>query len=81
MAGLLARLRDARTRGDVAVACMGGVGRTGPVAACALVEAGIRPKDAIAHVRLVRHPGAVETETQRDFVNSYARWLVGKRLA
>jgi protein-tyrosine phosphatase len=81
MANLLVRLRDARARGDVAVACMGGVGRTGTVAACALVEAGISPDDAIAQVRRVRHPGAVETRAQRDFVNSYARWLVGERRA
>jgi len=78
MAGLLERLRDARMSGDVAVACMGGVGRTGTVAACALVEAGLNPADAIAEVRQLRHPGAVETNAQRDFVSAYARWRTRK---
>jgi protein-tyrosine phosphatase len=73
MASLLAELRAARREGDVAVACMGGVGRTGTVAACALVEAGMSAEAAIRHVRRVRHPDAVETAGQRAFVRRYAR--------
>lgn len=68
-------LHDARVgsaAGNVAVACMGGVGRTGMVAACALVSAGLTPADAIAHVRRIRHPEAVETAAQAVFVASYA---------
>jgi protein-tyrosine phosphatase len=60
-----------REAGNVAVACMGGVGRTGLVVACALVRAGWDPADAIREVRRVRHPTAVETPVQEAFVLSY----------
>lgn len=73
MAALLREIGEARQRTDVAVACMGGVGRTGTVVACALVEAGWEPRAAIAEVRRVRHPGAVETSEQEAFVEAYAR--------
>jgi protein-tyrosine phosphatase len=62
-----------RASGDVAVACMGGVGRSGTVAACALVRAGHAPAEAIALVRSLRHPTAIETPAQEQFVNRYAR--------
>jgi protein-tyrosine phosphatase len=70
---ILAVVGDARARGDVAVACMGGVGRTGMVVACALVAAGHRADIAIQRVRQVRHPEAVETEEQVRFVDAYER--------
>jgi protein-tyrosine phosphatase len=73
MDAMLTWLDAAREAGDAAVACMGGVGRTGTVAACALVTAGWSPDDAIAHVRRVRHPTAVETDEQVAFVRAYAR--------
>ncbi len=69
---ILAWLGRARRDGDVAVACMGGVGRTGTIAACALVEAGWDADDAIAEVRRVRHPTAVETPAQEAFVRAFA---------
>jgi protein-tyrosine phosphatase len=59
--------------GDVAVACMGGVGRTGMVVACALVRAGRTPAESVARVRSLRHPTAVETAAQERFVERYAR--------
>ena len=62
-----------RDSADVAVACMGGVGRTGTVAACALVAAGWEADAAIARVRELRHPMAVETEAQERFVQTYWR--------
>jgi protein-tyrosine phosphatase len=68
---ILASIAAAREAGDVAVACMGGVGRTGTVVACALVAAGWDPDAAIARVRQVRHPAAVETTAQREFVRSF----------
>jgi len=69
---ILGEIRDGRRIGDVAVACMGGVGRSGTVAACALLGAGITPEVAIAMVRAVRHPTAVETAEQERFVRSFA---------
>jgi protein-tyrosine phosphatase len=69
---LLAVVDDRRARTDVVVACMGGVGRSGTIAACALVAAGRTPDQAIAHLRAVRHPTAVETAAQEAFVATYA---------
>lgn len=69
---IMAEIRDGRRDGNVAVACMGGVGRTGTVAACALVQAGLSPDHAIATVRTVRHPLAVETAAQERFVAAFA---------
>lgn len=67
-----ADIHAGRERGDVAVACMGGVGRTGTVAACALARAGLGADAAIGRVRAVRHPEAVETAAQERFVRDYA---------
>ena len=71
MDGILDEIDEARAVGDVAVACMGGVGRTGMVAACALIRAGHPADQAIARVREVRHPMAVETRAQERFVRAY----------
>ncbi len=75
MARILSEIREARRGADVAVACMGGVGRTGTVVACALVRAGLSPSAAIATVRAVRHPQAVETDAQERFVEAFAAAL------
>ena len=69
---ILGEIREARATGNVAVACRGGVGRTGTVAACALVDGGMTPDEAIGLVRAVRHPTAVETAEQERFVRSFA---------
>ena len=74
---ILEVIAEARATGDVAVACMGGVGRTGTVAACALVAAGLSAAAAIDVVRGVRHPTAVETQEQEAFVRAYARHRSG----
>lgn len=73
MDAILDDIDAGRRRRKVAVACMGGVGRTGTVAACLLVRAGRTPRDAIERVRAVRHPTAVETPEQERFVRAYAR--------
>ena len=73
MHAILASIRSGRARGDVAVACMGGVGRSGTVAACALVAAGWDADRAVARVRELRHPTAVETTVQMDFVRKFHR--------
>jgi protein-tyrosine phosphatase len=75
MTAILQSIDRARVDGDVAVACMGGVGRTGTVAACALVAAGWTAADAIAEVRRVRHPTAVETDEQVTFVGTFAAFV------
>lgn len=75
---MLDALGAARARGDAAVACMGGVGRTGTVAACALVRAGMGADAAIARVRAVRHPSAVETDAQVAFVHAYQRHVADR---
>lgn len=79
MDAILAEIDRRRERTDVAIACMGGVGRTGTVAACALVAAGWAPAAAIAEVRRVRHPTAVETAEQEAFVDAFARHRGGAR--
>ena len=78
MDAILAAIGDARQAANVAVACMGGVGRTGVVAASALVAAGWSAADAIDRVRAVRHPEAVETPAQEAFVRAYERHMAGR---
>lgn len=72
MDGILDQVRSGRAAGNVAIACMGGVGRSGTVAACALIAAGRSAADAITQVRRIRHPQAVETAAQAAFVAAYA---------
>ncbi|MCK8515000.1 dual specificity protein phosphatase family protein [Methylonatrum kenyense] len=54
--------------GRILVHCLGGLGRTGTVAARILVETGVMPNDAIHRVRSAR-PGAIERETQAHYVD------------
>lgn len=58
-----------RRGGGVVVHCRGGLGRTGLVVACLLVELGMRSEEAIAQVRAVR-PGAIETWEQEEYVRA-----------
>jgi protein-tyrosine phosphatase/nicotinamidase-related amidase len=56
----------------VLVHCIGGLGRTGTVAACYLKKfSGLNGKDAIEIVRESRSPRAVENEKQESFVIEY----------
>ena len=52
---------------------MGGLGRSGLLASCVLVDGGLSAEDAIREVREARDPRAVETRDQEDFVGRYAR--------
>lgn len=64
---------DALRAGRTVVAhCMGGLGRSGLVAACCLVAVGLSPPDAVAAVRRARGPRAVETTEQERFVATFA---------
>jgi protein-tyrosine phosphatase len=51
---------------------MGGLGRSGTVAACFLIGAGMSADEAIAAVRTARGPRALETAAQENFVVTFA---------
>ena len=72
-ADLVDEILASMSRGNtVVVHCRGGLGRSGTIAACCLVTRGRPPADAIRLVRKAR-PGAVEAESQEEFVNRFAR--------
>jgi protein-tyrosine phosphatase/nicotinamidase-related amidase len=72
-ADLVGWCRDGLGQGEsVVVTCMGGLGRSGMVAACTLVDAGLAPAEAIASVRAARGPRALETSGQEAFVSTFA---------
>jgi protein-tyrosine phosphatase len=58
-------------RERVEVACMGGRGRTGTALACIAVLDGVPADQAVDYVRRHYHPGAVETQAQRQFVAEF----------
>ena len=58
-----------RRGGKICLHCMGGLGRSGLVAARLLVELGKTPVKAIAAVRAAR-PGAIETREQEDYIRA-----------
>ncbi|MFN8625176.1 MAG: protein tyrosine phosphatase [Candidatus Binatia bacterium] len=58
----------------VAIHCLGGLGRTGTIAGCFLVEQGCAPETALTTLRTVRGDDCPQTEEQREFVRRYARW-------
>lgn len=57
---------------DVVIHCKGGLGRTGLIAACALVAAGMDADRAIKAVRSARK-GTIENAAQADFVRAFER--------
>jgi len=58
---------------SVVVHCMGGLGRSGLVAACVLVDRGRSPSEALAAVREARGPRAVESITQERALVAHAK--------
>lgn len=64
---VLGRLQAGQT---VLVHCLGGLGRTGTLAAALLVKTGMPTKAAIAEVRKYRSPKALEAQ-QPEFINQY----------
>jgi ADP-ribosyl-[dinitrogen reductase] hydrolase len=76
MVALNAQIRGWMDAGErVVLHCMGGLGRSGLVAATALVNAGLSPSAAIQEVRDTRDPRAVETQAQADFVHLFAKQM------
>lgn len=71
--GIVERMSRSET---IVVHCLAGRGRSGTIAACCLVATGRAPAEAIRLVRKVR-PGAVEVESQVEFVKRFARGLAG----
>ena len=59
------------------VHCVGGLGRSGMVAASWLRSRGASADEALASVREARGPRAVETAIQEDFVRAYAKGSSG----
>jgi atypical dual specificity phosphatase len=65
---LSVQLKDSRR---VLVHCAGGLGRTGLVVGCYLRTQGLSADSAIAEVRRIRSPLAIETKAQEDFIRHY----------
>lgn len=63
----------------LAVACLGGLGRTGTAVACLLIDAGLEADAAIRLTRETRH-GTIETAAQESFVMAW-RASPGSRLS
>ena len=76
----VAMIREARAGGEaVAVHCGGGLGRTGTLLACYLVQAeGLSAQEAIERIRRIR-PGSVERASQAAAVGLYAHGLQNTR--
>ncbi len=55
----------------VVVHCLGGLGRSGLLAACVLVRLGVTPAEAMVRVRTAR-PGAIQTAIQEWFIEQFA---------
>jgi len=81
MAAILAELDALLRQGRrVYVHCRAGIGRTGTVVACHLIEQGLSPEDALVRLnefwqtcdRSDTWPEVPETDEQRDFVRAYA---------
>ena len=57
--------------GRVVIHCVGGLGRSGMIAACLLKRMGLTTEEAIARVRSHRSPRAIETAVQEEFIAAF----------
>lgn len=73
---LLEELRGALRTERVVVHCLGGLGRSGTVAGCLLVDLGVPIGEALSRLVQARGPRCPETPAQRDFIR---RWAVRRR--
>lgn len=65
-------LLNAKQDKTVVIHCMGGLGRSGLVAACCLVAVGYSPEKAIAIVRETRQY-TIETQEQEDYISEFSQ--------
>jgi len=68
---------------NVLIRCKGGIGRASLVAACMLMRLEICPDPdfAVAYLRKVRSPHAVETIRQEDFIDLYYKYNQENRVS
>ena len=64
--------RDLASGKNVVLHCRQGIGRTGLVAACLLIERGYAPEAAIASLSSIRGVKVPETEEQRNWIFQFA---------
>ena len=71
--------RDLASGQNVVLHCRQGIGRTGLVAACLLIERGYAPEAAINLLSSVRGVAVPETEEQRQWIFEFADSLIGSK--
>lgn len=64
---------------NVVIHCRQGIGRTGLVAACLLVEKGLTPEGAVKTLSAARGNAVPETTEQRHWIDHYAAVLAGAK--
>lgn len=62
---------EIRQGANVLTHCVGGLGRSGTVAACYLKAAGLSTEAAMAEVRRARSPRAIESAAQENFIHNF----------
>jgi protein-tyrosine phosphatase len=76
MAVLVQWIQDTTAKGKkVMMHCVGGLGRSGLVAASYLVAQGIDAKTAVAEVRRVRSSRAIESREQEEFIFKFESYI------
>jgi protein-tyrosine phosphatase len=74
MTTILAAIDEALSAGRaIYVHCRGGIGRTGTVVGCWLVQQGRSGEEALRQVEALLGPGSPETDEQRQLVRRWAR--------